>query len=527
MEFKYKNSFFDLKELSNLKNNELIFNALNAVEKHNMLEAGDSVLVSISGGPDSVFLLNFLNIIKTGYGLKLFAFHLDHMTREGRSTKDADFVRSLCVKLDIPLFSEKINAVAWCRERKLSFQEGARQLRKNLLEKYRNETSIKKIAVAHNADDNIETFLMNLIRGSGLKGLGSIKPADEVLIRPLIYCLKDEIINFLTVNNIKYCVDSTNFENKYFRNKIRNKLIPYIENELGQQFKKNILNTINILRASGEYIEKKVLEIIRELEKTPGSSIFDSAQKGFLRIYAADIGNLDNDLKAFLIRKLIELVKGSAKDIISINIDDILKFCYQGGESKKISLAAGLVFVKESDFIYIYDSTKITHKDLFLDSGMLMPSSAIIKISKDEILSLSKISDLSAAGDNANESIKKIIEGGYTLRIKIIDAGALDKDHLTRITANEAYLDLDKIMFPVLIRKWRNGDRFIPLGMKNEKKLQDFFTDEGTPLHLRGSVHVFCDIEKIIWLGCQRIDERVKVDKNTRSILYLFLKKNP
>ncbi|MHB9129192.1 MAG: tRNA lysidine(34) synthetase TilS, partial [Candidatus Humimicrobiaceae bacterium] len=199
MEIKDKSILYDLKDLSNLKNAELIFNAVNTIEMHKMLDLGDSVLVSISGGPDSVFLLYFLNIIKAKYKLNLFAFHLDHLTRKGDSTKDADFVKSLCLKLNIPLFSEEINVKNWCQERKLNFQEGARLLRKNLLEKYRIKNSIKKIAVAHNADDNLETFLMNLIRGAGLKGLGSIKPVNGVIIRPLIYCYKAEIINFLTL----------------------------------------------------------------------------------------------------------------------------------------------------------------------------------------------------------------------------------------------------------------------------------------------------------------------------------------
>jgi tRNA(Ile)-lysidine synthase len=122
--------------------------------------------------------------------------------------------------------------------------------------------------------------------------------------------------------------------------------------------------------------------------------------------------------------------------------------------------------------------------------------------------------------------IKKIINHNYSLKIKIINADSNCNNQVIQANENEAYMDLDKIKFPVLIRKWKQGDKFMPLGMDNEKKLQDFFIDTGIPLHFRSSVPVFCDLEKIIWLGGRRIDERVKVDKNTKTILYLLLEKN-
>lgn len=535
MEIKDKSSLCDLADLNNLKSTELIYDALNAIEMHKMLDSGDSVLVSVSGGPDSVFLLYFLNIIKKRYKLNLFAFHLDHLTRMGDSTKDADFVKNLCLKLNIPLSSEEINVKNWCRKRKLSFQEGARILRKELLEKYSLKNSIKKIAIAHNADDNTETFLMNLIRGTGLKGLGSIKPVNGVIIRPLIYCHKDKIINFLTCNNFDYCIDRTNNENRYFRNKVRNKLVPYIENELGQGFKKNILNTINILRSSGEYIESKVLEIIARIQENQESDISDAAKKGYVKIPATDIENLDNNLKTFLVYKLIELVKGSSKDIISINVIDILKFCFPGGESKKINLPGGIIFIKEGEFVYIYNSAIINYKDLFLDTKQDFTAFIPTEISKNEIKSLlnslkykksgTNASDVPDANDFKGEIIKSINGSNYRLKIKIINTADYDKKQIIYSGKNEACLDLNKIKFPILIRKWQHGDKFMPFGMNNKKKLQDFFTDAGVPLHSRSIVPVFCDPEKIIWLGGLRIDERVKVDNDTKSIICLVLEK--
>jgi len=158
------------------------------------------------------------------------------------------------------------------------------------------------------------------------------------------------------------------------------------------------------------------------------------------------------------------------------------------------------------------------------------------KISKNEIKSLSdslngkkllpKTLNIPGVDDLTGEISKKIVGSDYNLKIKIINTSAYLKNHVAHASENEAYLDLDKIRFPILIREWQHGDKFMPFGMKFEKKLQDFFVDKRIPLHSRNSIPVFCDLEKIIWIGGQRIDERAKVEESTKNILYLLLEKN-
>ncbi len=292
--------------------NKMFSRVIETINKFNMLSPGDSVLISISGGPDSVFLTYFFSMIKNKYKLKLYAFHLDHMTRDGDSTKDAEFVENFCSDLKIRLFSDKIDVQKWCIERKMNFQEGARILRKSLLEKYVMENSIDKIAIAHNSDDNLETFFMNLLRGSGLKGVSGIKPVNGNIIRPLINSSKKEIIYFLDSGKINYHIDKTNLEVKYLRNKIRNILIPELENEFGISFKNNVLNTVETLRTVNNYIEAEVLKVINEIIKRQGISIGDIYNMGFIKIPIAFIEDLDNSIKTALVFKLIELVNGEA-----------------------------------------------------------------------------------------------------------------------------------------------------------------------------------------------------------------------
>ena len=177
--------------------NKTIINVLKTIESFNMIEDGDKVLVSISGGPDSTFLTHLLHLMRPVLNLTLYGFCLDHMTRGGESAQDALFVQELYSKLDIELFKQKVDAKKWCRSNKLSFQEGARKIRLERLMEISEKKDIEKVAVGHNADDNIETFFMHLIRGAGAKGLSGIKPVSGKIIRPLINTFRDDIITYL------------------------------------------------------------------------------------------------------------------------------------------------------------------------------------------------------------------------------------------------------------------------------------------------------------------------------------------
>ena len=175
-----------------------------------MLQKGDSVLISISGGPDSVFLASALNQIKALYDLKLYCFHLDHKTRNGQSSKDAAFVRDFCDNIGLKLFAVEMDVKEWCRQNRFSFQDGARRLRLDLLNETAEKNRIKKISTGHTADDNAETFLMHLLRGSGLRGLSGIQPVNGLFIRPLLEIFHADILDYLAENKIPYCSDKTN-----------------------------------------------------------------------------------------------------------------------------------------------------------------------------------------------------------------------------------------------------------------------------------------------------------------------------
>ena len=324
---------------------------LKTILKFKMLDSGDSILVSISGGPDSVFLTSVLNLIKDDSNLKLYCFHLDHKTRDGQSKKDAEFIKGFCNQLGIKLFKEEIDAKKWSIENKLSFQEGARKLRNKFLESIASGHEIKKIAVGHDADDNIETFFIHLIRGSGLKGLAGIKPKKGKFIRPLIETSRKEILNSLEKNSIRYCKDRTNLENIYFRNKIRNLLVPFIEQNLSKNFKKKLQNTIQILSDENDFIgniAEKTIRRIATFKKNPEGDRIDTIEVPIKKLKA-----YPDAFKKRILLSAIEKVKGNLENIKSANINDILKTCFPGGERKELLFTENLKFVKEADKIFL------------------------------------------------------------------------------------------------------------------------------------------------------------------------------
>ena len=501
----------------NIFKSKIIRDIIKTIDCFNMLSRGDRILISISGGPDSTFLAYVLHYLKPILNLTLFGFHLDHMTRDGESGRDALFVRDLCRKLDIELVEKKVDVKKWCKVNKITFQDGARKIRTRMLLETSECCNADKIAVGHNADDNIETFLMHLIRGAGVRGLAGIKPAGEKFIRPLINTFRGDIEEFLRINNISYCIDRTNIESIYFRNKVRNILIPFIRENFLKAFKTNILKSVELLRDENDFLkdfaERKLAQIAYFKKKFNGNST------AIIKIPVEELIGLSYAIKRRVILCSIEKIKGNLENISFRNIEDILKISsIKGGESKSICISEKVMAVKEYENIYIFDLDSI---------GSLSDGSQwLVKYEDKKSESMRGIEKQIEIGKR-----RKYKEFNIELYSEILDINSIGKKNLkfSRISnkgSMEAFLDYAKIKFPVKIRRWENGDRFYPLGMHKEKKLHDFFIDCKIPKHLRKLVPIFQDKEKIIWVGGYRIDDRAKISSSTAKILSLKLFKS-
>ena len=496
-----------MKEIYSCKfaRDEIIIKALKTIESSSMIKSGDRILISISGGPDSTFLTHLLYLMRPVLNLILFGFCLDHMTRNGESEKDALFVEKLCRELDIELFRQKIDVQKWCRENKLSFQEGARKLRMEKLLEISKENNIERIATGHNADDNIETFLMHLVRGAGARGLSGIKPVSGKFIRPLIDIFRKDIIAYLDNKKISYCVDRTNIENIYLRNRVRNILIPFISKHFLESFKSNVLRSINILKDEDEFLREYSVVKLAEIASIEKSKI--SKYAALIKIPVLKIKGEARAVQRRIVLAAIEMINGTLENISFNNIDDILGICTSGGESKVIQPEEKIRVFKIGSYIYFVN----------VDYIRLLPDEF-----KQFLKSNGKV-DTEKSGKEIKVGTKiKLKDFNLELSSELLKIGK-DKIKFNEVKNTEAFLDYAKIKPPIKVRIWKRGDKFYPLGMQKEKKLQDFFINSKIPIHLRKLVPVFIDREKIIWVGKYRIDNRVRITEDTKEVLHLKL----
>lgn len=295
---------------------------LETIKKNNLIENEDKLVLGVSGGPDSISMLDILNKIRQDNEIKLnfeiVVAHINHMIRE-EAKEDELYVKNYCKKNNIEFYSKSIDVKKLANTNKIGTEEAGRNARYDFFNEILEKTKSNKIAIAHNKNDNAETMIMNIIRGSGVSGLKGIEPKRGIYIRPLIECERIEIENYCEEQKLNPRIDKTNFENEYTRNKIRNIIIPYVRKE----FNPNIINTLerlsNLVKEEEDYIEKQVLSIYNRI-------IIEEKEKEIvleLKIFNAQ----EKVIKSRLILYTITRLFGSSQGIEKIHIDDIIKLC--------------------------------------------------------------------------------------------------------------------------------------------------------------------------------------------------------
>lgn len=315
----------------------LIKKIQNVASSNNLWERGSKIVIGVSGGPDSVCLLTIMAEIKEKCKFEIQIGHVNYGLRGKESKKDEELVKKLAEKYEIGLSILKLEKI------KNFSEENMRNIRYDFLENVRKELDYDFIAVAHNQDDQVETFLMRIIRGAGLQGLSGMKYRTGKIIRPLLEVSREEIIGYLKKGKIKYRLDKTNKENLFLRNRIRNKLIPYLEKKFNPNIKGTIFDaTLNIsedLSFISEYSEK--------------------LSKSKKNIKVSEIINVHPAIQRRLILAEIEKVKGNLKNIESSHIKEILKIIRSKKNKNQVFLFQGLKLVRKGDKLYLI---KITNK---------------------------------------------------------------------------------------------------------------------------------------------------------------------
>lgn len=317
-------------------NNNVCELILNRIEKNildnNLIKDNDKIVVGVSGGPDSMCLINSLillrNSFKEKYNIKysLVVAHVNHMIRE-ESKNEKVYVENFCKENDIPFFYLEEDVKTKSKENKMSEETYGRKIRYDFFDKILQEQSATLIATAHNMDDDIETILLNLIRGTGLKGLTGMKFKYQNIIRPILNIEKKDILLYNNEKKLNPCIDKTNFENKYSRNKIRNVLIPTLQNEYNSNIKSNIIRMKEILECDEDFLDNYTEKIVKLslIENNINSVKFNLSY----------FFNEHESIKLRFIRKIVELKCGNLDGIGSIHIKDILELLNNNIKGKK------------------------------------------------------------------------------------------------------------------------------------------------------------------------------------------------
>ncbi len=314
------------------------------IKRNKLIEKDEKIIVGVSGGPDSLSLLKILydiknNISKYGLTYKIIVAHINHQIRK-EANEEEKFVKEICKKYNIEFYSKRIDIKKVANNNKIGTEEAGRKIRYEFFEQIGIKTNAQKIAIAHNKNDNVETIIMNALRGASISGLKGIQPSNGKIIRPLIECSRDEIEEFCREFNLNPKIDKTNFENIYTRNKIRNIVIPYIKKE----FNSNIIETLNRLsytvRKEDSFIEKIVIEEFNKLK------IEEEEKK--ITLDLKKFNELHEVIKARLLLYTITKVLGTSQGIYQIHIEDMIKLCSKNIGNKYLTPNKNIkIFIKK------------------------------------------------------------------------------------------------------------------------------------------------------------------------------------
>ena len=453
------------------------------IERENLIENKDKILVALSGGPDSVCLLHALKKLETYYNIKIYAAHLNHKIRGIEAQKDALYAAKLCDELDVPFFVKAIDVPAYAKEKKMTLEEAARKLRYDMLFEVKNRIGAKKIAVAHNLDDQAETVIMRLIRGTGITGLKGMdyKRVDGV-IRPLMDTSKANIVSYCDENKLNPRIDHTNLETEYTRNKIRLKLLPFIEQEFSANIKDTISRMANVLREDSDYLEAEAQRIFEEqvLENTNET----------IKLDIEELKGTHSSLVKRLIRMAIKTLAGTLEGIDNVHIEDILSLIKNSKNQLKLNLPKGLIVYKTTDGL-IFTFEEISFENV--NYNYILKPDGYIQIDEIGMRIESKIM--------SKERCIALPTGQYT----------------------KAF-DYDKIKGDLIVRSRLDGDRMKPMGLGGTKKLKDIFIDLKIPREKRNSIAVLSDDKGILWLMGHKISEDYKIDENTKRVIRITCK---
>ena len=455
-----------------------------------LLAPGEPLLVGVSGGADSVALLHALIQL----GRKPHACHLNHRLRGADSDADAEFVRQLAQRHGLPFTIEKRDVAALAADRKLSLEDAARRARHEFFAAIAERTGIKTLALAHTADDQVETFLLKLLRGAGATGLSGMELERRLgavrVIRPLLGVRRSDILEYLAAEKASWREDASNADPRFTRNRIRHVLLPLLEREFNPAVRETLLRTAEILRDEDSYLTRHVSGTVYS-PACCGDEIDVEALAGW---------------PPAVQRRVVRLWLGPETELGFEHIEAVRDLAVSGCPSAEVHLPDDLIVYREYD-----ELKKARRAELEPVRGkwpLTIDGETVIRELGTKFVCHPELVEVYPPQAGKSRSLPK----------EILRSAQNDKK-------NEERFDLDSLGDSLFVRTWQEGDHFQPLGMSGEKKLQDFFVDEKVPRRVRGRTPLLCAADgRIAWVVGMRIADPFKIGKTTRHILRMRVK---
>ncbi len=480
-----------------MKKTELGSRVISFIQRHNLISPGEIVVVGVSGGADSVCLLHTLARCQKELEIKLHVAHLNHQLRGAESEADARYTASLADRLGIPITVDRQDVTSYRGQRNCSLEEAARELRYDFFATVAGDVGAKRVAVGHTKDDQVETILMHILRGTGTFGLRGLEPCSRMVyskegmlatsrkrsnlsvIRPLLDITREETMDYCQEYQLEPRIDSSNLSLSFLRNRCRLELLPLLR-RYNPSVDQALLRLAEIARDDSSFIEQQALQLWDEVARQEDDAIHLNRSK-FCSLPVA--------LQSRIVRLAISKLIGDTRDIEAIHIEAIRSLLNRP-VGKKASLPHGLICQSGYD-------------ELVLSLTPLSPC-PFPPLQGEFPLKVPGETTLSGWGVIASIVQEPIAKGKFV-----------------------AELDLHQAGTELFVRQRQPGDKFQPLGMNTPKKLQEFMIDAKIPLSWRECVPIVCSPKQIVWVVGWRIDDRVKITEATREILRLEFIKSP
>lgn len=440
------------------------------IESNKLIKKGERILVAFSGGPDSVFALHFLKKFQKKYQIEISAVHFNHQLRGEESGIDEQFSKQFCEKVGVRLFTKMIDVKKLAKAKKLSIEEAARKLRYQQIEKICDEKKFDKVVTAHNLSDNTETVLLNLLNGTSASGVSGIPVQRGNIIRPFLCVTKAEILEYLDKSGIIYRIDSSNMSDDFKRNYLRNRILPLLRGKINPSLDEAVFRTTANLKNQLIHLEESIKFFIKEF------AVLEENRVDVRLKIIEELGEIPGEFLKVLLEKNFGL-EFKHDDYLTINA------LAKNQKGKKVNLASGITVYKEQGLLrFQKDDPDFSRKVKFTAGRSAKLGNLLINI----------------------KEVKLKVDPAKKKDYELIAADGLDETFL--------------------LRKWKNGDVFKPIGFGGTKKVSDFLADAGIPSSEKKNRLVLLNRNKIIWVVGLRISDEVKITNKTKRVYKLWAK---